>query len=207
MSTQFQDRLKKTGIFFCLRSEYSALEVEMADKRRDRNGDFGHITQSDRTYDPYRYRTDEKRRRAERQPDPNLKLSAEYGSYGRETDYGGFRRGDDLVFGSAFGRSMGTDQSDADPSRRSHAGRGPKNYRRPDERIREDVCERLKAHPLVDATEIEVDVRDSVVMLKGKVIDRKQKRFAEEASEAVRGVQDVKNGLTVHEPARKGHRH
>jgi osmotically-inducible protein OsmY len=223
MRLQLQNRLKETGIFILRGEEYLVVEVEMAEKRRDRSGGFGgtryhtpnpdqggvfgQANQSDRTYDPARYRTGEDRQRPDQRSDLGMRLGAEYGGYGRETDYGSFNRGDDLVFGSSFGRSMGADESPADSSRRDHAGRGPKNYRRPDERIREDVCERLKAHPLVDATEIEVDVRDSVVMLKGAVIDRRQKRFAESASEIVRGVQDVRNELTVREPARKGPRH
>ncbi len=40
-----------------------------------------------------------------------------------------------------------------------HAGRGPKGYRRSDDRIREDVNERLTEHPQIDATEIEVTLR------------------------------------------------
>lgn len=40
-----------------------------------------------------------------------------------------------------------------------HAGRGPKGYQRSDERIREDVCDRLTEHPAIDASEIEVEVK------------------------------------------------
>src|SRR5687768_5171077 len=37
-----------------------------------------------------------------------------------------------------------------------YAGRGPKGYQRSDERIKEEVCDRLTADPDVDALEIEV---------------------------------------------------
>src|SRR3954466_880767 len=76
-------------------------------------------------------------------------------------------------------------------------GRGPKGYRRSDERIREEVCEALTYEPLVDATEIEVTVTDGNVTLSGSVNDRNQKRRAEEAVEHLSGVRDVTNNVRV----------
>jgi osmotically-inducible protein OsmY len=35
---------------------------------------------------------------------------------------------------------------------RSNRGRGPKNYQRSEERIREDVCDRLSDDYLIDAS-------------------------------------------------------
>ena len=78
-----------------------------------------------------------------------------------------------------------------------HAGRGPRNYRRPDERIREDVCDALCEHGYVDASEIEVAVRDGEVTLSGVVRERQQKRIAEDAVETIAGVRDVHNQLRV----------
>lgn len=77
------------------------------------------------------------------------------------------------------------------------AGRGPKGYRRSDERIREEVNEDLTRHPEIDASEIEVQVRDSEVTLSGKVEDRHQKRLAEDIAERSSGVTDVHNQLKV----------
>jgi hypothetical protein len=76
-------------------------------------------------------------------------------------------------------------------------GRGPKNYVRSDERIREDVCEHLLEHPYVDASDIEVIVRDGEVTLSGTVEARMVKRAAEDACDHVRGVKDVHNHLRV----------
>jgi hypothetical protein len=76
-------------------------------------------------------------------------------------------------------------------------GRGPKGYRRSDERIREEVNEDLTRHPEIDASEIEVQVRDSEVTLTGKVEDRHQKRLAEDIAERCFGVTDVHNQLKV----------
>ena len=78
-----------------------------------------------------------------------------------------------------------------------HAGRGPKGYRRSDDRIREDVNDRLTAHPDIDASEIEVRVQNGEVTLSGVVEDRRTKRMAEDAIEEIAGVDDVHNQLKV----------
>jgi hypothetical protein len=77
------------------------------------------------------------------------------------------------------------------------SGKGPKNYTRSDERIHEDVCEHLTHHPYVDASDIEVTVREGEVTLSGTVDARMAKRAAEEACDHVRGVNDVHNQLRV----------
>jgi hypothetical protein len=84
------------------------------------------------------------------------------------------------------------------------SGKGPKNWARSDERIREDVCECLTYHPSIDASEIEVTVKDGEVTLGGTVIDRGSKRLAEDISEDVRGVRDIHNQLRVHRPNVEG---
>ncbi|MCU1234759.1 MAG: transport-associated protein [Candidatus Solibacter sp.] len=76
-----------------------------------------------------------------------------------------------------------------------HTGKGPKGYSRSDDRIREDVCECLTRHGHVDATEIEVRVKDGEVTLTGMVNRREEKRIAEDAVENVPGVRDVHNQL------------
>lgn len=77
------------------------------------------------------------------------------------------------------------------------AGRGPKGYQRSDERIREDVSDRLMEHPELDASGLEVHVKDGVVTLKGDVDSRWAKRQAEDIAEDVGGVRDVMNQLSV----------
>jgi len=76
-----------------------------------------------------------------------------------------------------------------------YSGRGPKGYSRSDDRIKEDVSERLEQHPDVDASDIEVIVKAGEVTLEGTVEDRRQKRMAEEAVESCQGVKDVHNHL------------
>lgn len=80
------------------------------------------------------------------------------------------------------------------PSRR---GLGPRSYARTDERIREDVNERLMDDDHVDATEVTVALNDATVTLSGSVRDRWQKHRAEDLADACSGVQDVRNQIRV----------
>lgn len=77
----------------------------------------------------------------------------------------------------------------------SHFGKGPKGYQRSDDRIREDACEALYQSFEIDASEIEVDVIQGRIFLKGKVDSRQTKRLAEQTIENLAGVIDVQNEL------------
>jgi hypothetical protein len=76
-------------------------------------------------------------------------------------------------------------------------GVGPKDYERTDERIRDDVCERLTEHDAIDASNIEVRVTAGVVQLSGDVPHRFMKHLAEDAVAEAVGVKDVENTLRV----------
>lgn len=78
-----------------------------------------------------------------------------------------------------------------------HTGKGPRGWRRSDERLAEDVNERLTVHPDVDAGDIEVVVQDGEVTLTGTVDSRASKRLAEDIAADVSGVNDVHNRLRV----------
>ena len=75
--------------------------------------------------------------------------------------------------------------------------RGPKGYKRSDDRIREDVYERLTRQQLLDAHEIEVSVSKGEVTLSGSVPSREEKFHAEQLADAVSGVEDVHNRLRI----------
>ncbi|MFP5385553.1 MAG: BON domain-containing protein [Bacteriovoracia bacterium] len=79
----------------------------------------------------------------------------------------------------------------------SHYGQGPKGYNRPDESIKEEVCELLFWDPDVDATDIEVQVQNNCVFLNGSVDSRHAKKMAETVIENVSGVHDVFNNLKI----------
>jgi hypothetical protein len=86
--------------------------------------------------------------------------------------------------------------------RESFYGRGPKGWQRSDDRLREEICERLTADPHVDASEITVNVREGEVTLEGSVENRGMKRAAEDAADGVLGLRQVHNRLRI-EPSRR----
>jgi osmotically-inducible protein OsmY len=92
-----------------------------------------------------------------------------------------------------YGQRFGQQGTSGGP----YVGRGPKGYRRSDERIREDVNEELTRHPDIDASEIEVIVDGAEVTLVGVVEDRRAKRLAEDIVERSSGVNEVHNQLRV----------
>lgn len=79
----------------------------------------------------------------------------------------------------------------------NYAGRGPKEYRRSDDRIREEVCDLFTDDPGLDASEVSVKVEGGEITLMGSVTTREQKRRAEDIAERVSGVRDVINQLRV----------
>ncbi|MEZ5829726.1 MAG: BON domain-containing protein [Dongiaceae bacterium] len=88
-------------------------------------------------------------------------------------------------------------------------GRGPRGHarahqhRNEDERIRDDVNDRLTHDLYVDATDIQVAVQDGEVTLTGTVGSRAAKRLAEDCADAIPGVRDVHNSLRIWQPAGK----
>jgi osmotically-inducible protein OsmY len=116
-------------------------------------------------------------------------------------DQYGQRRGSASAASSSRGSSFGRSGSGLGGG---HAGRGPKGYRRSDDRIKEDVSDLLTADDELDASEIEVDVRDAIVTLTGTVSGRSAKRRAEDVTERAAGVQDVMNQLRVQQSRESG---
>ena len=103
---------------------------------------------------------------------------------------------------------FGGDDDDSDDRRRElragrgegrFRGRGPRNYRRSDERVREEVCERLTDSEWLDASDIEVGVAAGEIILTGTVDSRYAKRLAESIAESVSGVNNVQNNLRIHQ--------
>jgi osmotically-inducible protein OsmY len=105
-----------------------------------------------------------------------------YGSYGGLSPEGGVYDDRDR---QAF--------HDRGPNR----GRGPRGYQRSDDRIREEVCERLTDAEDVDASEVEVMVSNCEVALSGSVRTCEQKRRAIDIAEDVSGVHHVRSSLKI----------
>lgn len=120
-----------------------------------------------------------------------------YLGYGIDSDLGGYGPGLGGAGGWRYGAREPGDVgvSESVYGRPSYAGRGPRGYTRSDERIEEDVCDALTENPDIDASDIEVMVRDGVVTLRGTVPDRRSKYLAEDLAEATLGVRDVDDQL------------
>jgi len=75
--------------------------------------------------------------------------------------------------------------------------KGPKGYKRSDERIKEDVCDCLSRMEEIDSSEIEVTVSNGEVTLTGTVPERRMKFMAEQMCEGISAVTDVNNNIRV----------
>jgi hypothetical protein len=114
-----------------------------------------------------------------------------------ESDYGNRNRREGFVSrGPSYtGFEYGTYRSLGQVG--PHSGKGPKGYKRSDDRIREEACEALTHDHAVDAREIDVSVSQGHISLKGNVENRAMKRRAEESVEHLTGVVDVRNELRI----------
>lgn len=135
--------------------------------------------------------------------------------YGASPDYGARRTGYDQQgfrqarYGAGYGDAENSGQSYRGAGQTPfgtgasafgtgpHTGRGPKGYTRSDDRIREDANDRLTAHGHVDATEVEVTVKNGEVTLSGTVEDREARRAAEDSVQDIPGVSHVQNNIRV----------
>ncbi len=129
----------------------------------------------------------------------------QHGQYGQgayDQRYGQGRQG-----GSEYGgnrvpsnyRWMGNnwERTGGDRQMGQHGGKGPKGYKRSDDRIREDICDRFTDDHELDASNIEVKVQNCEVTLSGTVDDRQLKRLAEDLAEECAGVREVRNEIRV----------
>jgi hypothetical protein len=108
--------------------------------------------------------------------------------------YGGQNYGTGSV-GQTYGRGFGGERGPQGWG--EHRGKGPKNYSRSDDRIREEVCDRLTDDAHLDASEIDIEVKNGEVTLTGSVSGRDAKRRAEDTIENCSGVKHVQNNLRV----------
>jgi osmotically-inducible protein OsmY len=112
------------------------------------------------------------------------------GNYGR-SGYGAERQDRGQRFGQErFGQGRYGMQG-------QHQGRGPRNYTRSDERITEELNERLTDDADIDASDITVRVSNGMVTLEGSVEDRWMKHRAEDIADSCSGVKDVTNSIRV----------
>jgi hypothetical protein len=117
-----------------------------------------------------------------------------YGYQHRPEPYGDWPRAGSRPAGP-YGAALPADLDWLRPG--PFTGRGPRDYQRSDDRIREEICERLTLHGDLDASEISVRVRHGEVTLAGLVDSRAARRLAEDLADTVVGVRHVDNQLRV----------
>jgi osmotically-inducible protein OsmY len=108
----------------------------------------------------------------------------------RSRDYGSFSR--DTLRSSDHGWGW---QGRSQQQQRYRTG--PKGYTRSDERLREDISERLMMANSIDSSEVTVSVKDCKVTLEGTVPNRHMKHAIEDLVDAAPGVQDIDNRIRV----------
>jgi hypothetical protein len=74
---------------------------------------------------------------------------------------------------------------------------GPKGYQRSDERLREDISERIMQAHTIDSSDVTVEVSGAKVVLEGTVPDRRMKHAIEDLADACPGIQDIENRIRV----------
>lgn len=105
-------------------------------------------------------------------------------------------RGHTGLRGMTYGVAAGPDAVAGRPPA-DYRGRGPRGWTRTDDRIRDDVCQRLADDPHVDASDMDIAVSNGEVTLEGIAYSRPEKRHAEDLAMDVSGVKDVHNRLII----------
>ena len=119
-----------------------------------------------------------------------------YGRFGQDRNRDWWDRTKDEV-SSWFGDEDAERRRRVDRMQGPYKGKGPKDYQRSEDRIKEDVCDRLSDDDYVDASNIQVQIQGTEVILTGTVDSREQKRRAEDVVESISGVRNVENRIRI----------
>lgn len=124
-----------------------------------------------------------------------------YRYYGRNAEPGAMDRG--RAYGVPTGEEYGGWFGDhPEDSRSLHHSRraGPRGYVRSDERIREEICERLADRADLDVDDVSVVVTQGRVTLEGSVPNRQMKHRIDALCDDSAGVREVDNRIRVARP-------
>lgn len=194
---RWQGGRERTGRYDEDRDDYGDLSDAERERQRALTRSYGGHSSGFRSSSNYRDASYRDPRDADRDEARRI--------YGKSPEERGFfeRAGDEVA--SWFGSEDAARRREFDERYAGiHRGRGPRNYIRTDERICEEVNDRLTEDPYVDASDIVVTVRSGEVILDGMVENRFAKRRAEDTAEGVSGVQHVQNNLRYRQPTSTG---
>lgn len=190
-----QDRYSQQGSSFQNSYEPSRWDHERGDSRYQNQSSYGSQSGSGSNYGSRSRVTDYGSygsgygTRSSGNEDSYPSYGGNYGSASNTSSSYGSNYGSS---GSNTGSGYGQSQSEG-----RYSGMGPKGYKRSDDRIKEDVCEALTHDSELDASNIDVEVKDGMVTLTGTVESRMAKRQAEDCVEHLSGVKDVTNNIRV----------
>lgn len=187
-------------------NRYSGAGYDQDDEGRGRQGGSGRWPESGENWGSSRQGATggmnrgygrENRSYGDRFGDASGSYSGNYGSevFGGQSGSGWYEgsRGTDRGV-SSFDYNRGQSWGHAVESMR---GKGPKGYRRSDERVLEELNDRFTDDHELDASSIEVTVKNGEVTLSGTVQKRQDKRRAEDIAESISGVNNVENRIRV----------
>jgi hypothetical protein len=102
------------------------------------------------------------------------------------------------AYGQGYGRGYGSYPiAHSRQYARNPYPHGPKGYQRSDERLKEDISERLMESHNIDCSDVSLDVRGGKVVLEGTVPSRHMKHAIEDLVDNCPGVQDIDNRVRV----------
>ena len=110
----------------------------------------------------------------------------------------------DEEFGDDFDPSYKEEYETSRAGQENHFGKGPKGYQRSVARIKDDACEILARDFELDASGITVDLEERVLVLRGEVASRRDKRRAEWLLEELPGIDDIKNLISIKKSSVEG---
>ncbi|MBO9668868.1 MAG: BON domain-containing protein, partial [Bdellovibrio sp.] len=174
---------------------------------RDRSTDYGENESAARMSEAAEYHEEEPRREAPRRTRRNTEDEERFSNEG---NYPGFynssANNEHLHFASPdyntgythdANRALPRDFVASSNYERSYVGRGPRSFKRTDERVREDIAESLARHHAIDATDIEIEVKGGKVTLEGSVPERRMRYMSEDVAVQTFGVREVTNHIRV----------
>jgi osmotically-inducible protein OsmY len=121
--------------------------------------------------------------------------------------YGGANYGSEAYAGWAGPEALRQEGRSGRPHHRTPVPRerkGPKGYTRSDQRLLEEICDRLVQQVDIDPSDIEVKVSEGMVELEGSIDSRASKHRVEDLVDSVWGVKDIRNNLRVVRPGPGG---
>lgn len=188
------------------RQDWGRGRVDTFNDDGGQHGSYGNTGYGGTGYGNRDYNDYGKRDRSYRQS--NWNDSQGYNANRGDMNYGNRGEGDRNWWDRAKDKVSSWLSDDDDNNRRNqgreymggHRGKGPSDYRRSQDRIKEDICDRLTDDDRVDASHIRIQMEDDAVILSGTVNSREEKRRAEDLVESISGVRNVENRLRVGSP-------